>query len=514
MNSKQMRVLVSGVVVLGWWVNSHGAFAQCDPIETQKLLASDGLPGDFVGVSVSISGDAAIAGAVGDDDQGVNSGSAYIFEQAGNVWAQTAKLMASDGVANDYFGQSVGISGHVAIVGAYRNDDLGPDSGSAYVFEKVAGVWTEVAKFTPADGAADDWFGYSVAASGSTAFVGARYDDDRGANSGSVYVFEKVGGVWGQVAKLTASDGAAGDHFGVTVSLAADRAIVGAVGDGSFSGSAYVFDKVGGAWTQSAKLTAADGAADDWFGISVSLRGDVAVVGAYYDDDRGADSGSAYVFEKSGAVWTQAAKLTASDGTAADYFGTSAAVSGDIVVVGAFGDGDRGAISGSVYVFKKVGGAWTQAAKILASDGAAGDWFGISASLYGDIAFIGARYDDDLGPDSGSAYVFDLNCGPTLRMVGPCPGRIRFIVEGATANGRVAYIYARGLGGLHVPNGNPCAGTQLGLNATAQLGGIAVADGSGVATLETNVPPGACGHVFVQSLDLESCSTSNVVPVN
>ena len=202
-----------------------------------------------------------------------------------------------------------------------------------------------------------------MSVSGDTIVVGADRDDGNESFSGSAYVFEKPVGGWAdapQTAKLTASDGAAGDYFGRSVSVSGDTIVVGAHGDGdngSFFGSAYVFKKPSGGWmdaTETAKLTASDGAAEHRFGRSVSVSGDTVVVGAYGDDDNGFRSGSAYVFEKPSGGWmdaTQTAKLTASDGASGDVFGVSVSVSGDTVVVGAYGDDDNGSASGSAYVF-------------------------------------------------------------------------------------------------------------------------------------------------------------------
>jgi hypothetical protein len=232
-------------------------------------------------------------------------------------------------------------------------------------------------KLTAGDGAAYDAFGGSVAINGDTAIVGACYDDV-GANSdqGSAYVFVRSGTAWTQQAQLTAGDGAAGDHFGKSVAISGDTAIVGAddadVGANIDQGSAYVFVRSGTAWTQQAQLTAGDGAAGDLFGASVAISGDTAIVGAY-DDDVGAnsDQGSAYVFVRSGTTWTQQAQLTAGDGAAGDAFGKSVAISGDTAIVGA-GYDDVGANSdqGSAYVFVRSGTAWSQQAKLTAGDGA------------------------------------------------------------------------------------------------------------------------------------------------
>ena len=282
-----------------------------DPfIQQVKLTASDGATNDYFGVSVSVSGDTIVVGAESDDDNGHHSGSAYVFVMPNGGWAdmtETAKLTASDGAANDNFGESVSVSGDTIVAGAYGDDDNGSLSGSAYVFVRPSGGWseaTQTAKLTASDGTADDHFGISVSMSGDTIVVGASNTYD-GTATGSAYVFEKPSGGWSdttQTAKLTASDGAAEDNFGWSVSVSGDTIVVGAVDDddnGDGSGSAYVFEKPSGGWsdaTQTAKLADIDGAADDDFGWSVSVSGDTIVVGAPYDDDNGTSSGSAHVY--------------------------------------------------------------------------------------------------------------------------------------------------------------------------------------------------------------------------
>ena len=221
-------------------------------------------------------------------------------------------------------------------------------------------IAAEQAKLTAGDAAAGDRFGRSLSVSGDTAVVGAHLDDDAGSSSGSAYIFERDqggGGNWGQAAKLAAIDAAAGDQFGFSVSVSGDTAVVGAVFDddaGSGSGSAYIFERSGTVWTEQAKLTASDAAAFDQFGRSVSVSGDTAVVGAVFDDDNGTNSGLAYVFVRDAAgVWSQQAKLPASDGAAFDNFGSAVSVSGNTAVVGALNDGDAGSSSGSAYIFER-----------------------------------------------------------------------------------------------------------------------------------------------------------------
>jgi len=216
--------------------------------------------------------------------------------------------------------------------------------------------WTEIQKLLPSDGAASDYFGYSVSLDGDTALIGAYYDDDNGAQSGSAYVFTRSGTTWAQQAKLLASDGAAIDYFGYSVSLSGDTALIGADGDddnGVDSGSAYVFTRTGTTWAQQAKLLASDGAVYDSFGWSVSLSGDTALIGTPFDDDNGNSSGSAYVFTRIGTSWIQSAKLLAADGAAADRFGWRVSLSGNTALFGVRWDEDNGVNSGSAYMFTK-----------------------------------------------------------------------------------------------------------------------------------------------------------------
>jgi hypothetical protein len=375
--------------------------------EKQKLLAADGASDDSFGYSVALESDTILIGAP-EGPNGHDPGSVYVFTRTGTTWTQQAKLLASDGASDDSFGVGVALSGDTALIGAFWDDDNGTDSGSAYVFTRTGTTWTQQAKLLTSDGAAGDWFGWVVSLDGDTALIGAPQDDDNGTDSGSAYVFTRTGTTWTQQQKLKASDGAAGDRFSdYAVALDGNTALIGADYDddnGTDSGSAYVFTRTGTTWTQQAKLLASDGAAGDNFGCFVSLYGDTALIGACAFDFSG--SGSAYVFTRTGTTWTQEAKLLASDGAAGDWFGTCVSLDGDTALIGSVLDDDNGGNSGSAYVFTRTGTTWTQEAKLLASDGAANDQLGCWVSLDGDTALIGAPFDDDNGKDSGSAYVF------------------------------------------------------------------------------------------------------------
>ncbi|MEK6675279.1 MAG: hypothetical protein AABZ47_06440, partial [Planctomycetota bacterium] len=404
--------------------------------ESAKLLAMDGAAFDGFGITVSVSGDTAVVGAYADDGAGSDSGSAYVFRRSGSSWVQEQKLLPSVAAAGDWFGYRVSVSGDVSIVGAPNTDDIPPNSGAAYVFrfdpsQSICGAWwCEEQKLTALDAAAGDGFGSFVSVSGDVAVVGA--PGSFGGN-GAAYVFRWNGASWEQEQKLIASDGASIDQFGAYLSVSGDVALVGAYWDddnGTDSGSAYVFRWHPGDppnWSQEQKLLGSDGAAGDEFGNSVSISGNVAVVGANVDDDNGTHSGSAYVFRWNGSSWVQEQKLVAWDGVVGDEFGHAVSVSGDVAVVGANGRDDNGPQSGSAYVFRWNPGApgpWVQELKLIPSDGDSGAFFGSAVSVFGGVAGVGAFGGDDNGPDSGSAYVFNLVCDPGYYgpMCAECPG--------------------------------------------------------------------------------------------
>ena len=371
--------------------------------QLSKLVASDGDASDNFGISVAVSGDGTtvVVGARYDDTiAGTDSGSVYIYKYNGTDWDET-KLVASDGAANANFGFSVDVSsdGNTVVVGAYADDDNGPDSGSAYIYKYDGNDWNET-KLVASDGAANDWFGISVAVSsdGTTVVVGAIYDDTiTGTNSGSAYIYKYDGANWNET-KIVASDGAENDNFGNSVAISGDgnTLVVGARFDDG-KGSAYIYKYDGTGWDET-KLVS-DGASEDYFGYSVAVSSDgtTAVVGAIYDDTiTGTNSGSAYIYKYDGANWNET-KIVASDGAANYNCGTGVAVSGDgtTVVVGAYG-------ANSAYIYKYNGTNYNET-KLVASD-----YFGYSVaiSLDSTTIVVGAFGDDDKGTDSGSVYIF------------------------------------------------------------------------------------------------------------
>ncbi|MFO0547016.1 MAG: hypothetical protein U0271_01445 [Polyangiaceae bacterium] len=384
-----------------------------DPVWTQvaKLTASDGAPTDGFGAVVGLSGDSIIIGAGLKNVVGGASGAAYAFVRNGDVWTEEARLLPDNPSFGDFFGYSVGLSGDTAVIGAYRKDTTVAGSGEAFVFRRSAGVWTQEAALIPSDVQQVSSFGTWSAIDGDTVAVGA--STATADPFGAAYVFVRSGNTWTEQAKLMASTPEVDDFYGL-VALNGDTLLVSAqrhdVPGQVDAGVVYVFVRSGSTWSQQAELVASDGLANDWFGVSLALDGDTAVVGAMSNDELATDCGAAYVFVRNGTTWTQEAKLLPSDGQATDRFGRSVALSGDTLIVGAINQDQLGANAGAAYVFVRNGTTWTEETKLLAADGAAGDLFGAKVSMDGRTAVIGAFHADTAaGADAGAAYVFDVH---------------------------------------------------------------------------------------------------------
>lgn len=376
--------------------------------ETRKLTASNGRSGDLFGISVAISGETAVVRTLADSGRGT----AYIFarRQGGTEgWGEVKRLVAVDAIVPEQTNMSVAISGNTVVIG-HDLDNAG--KGLVYIYDRNKGGannWGEVKRLSASDGAANDNFGIAVGISGDTVVVGARSDDFV---RGSAYIYDRNrGGTdnWGEVKKLIASDGARGDQFGLSVGIAGNTVVVGAPGGNGFRGSTYVYERNTNGienWGEARKLTAPDAAVNDLFGSSVGISSDTVVVGAFGDD---VSKGSAHIYQrnKGGAGnWGFVKKLSASDGVAVDLFGFSVGISVDRVVVGAVRDDSQ---RGSAYVFERgMGGTdnWGEVQKLTASDGVGDDNFGISVGIDGDSVIVGANGDDSL---KGSAYVFSAN---------------------------------------------------------------------------------------------------------
>lgn len=342
--------------------------------------------GDYFGYSVAVDGDTAVIGAINDN---ATSGAAYVYTRTGTAWSLQQELTAADGAANDEFGYAVAISGNTALIGAAVKND---GQGYVYAFTRSGTVWAQSQEFTePGAGAPDDCFGCSLALSGTTALVGA---DGANGNVGAAFVYTNSGGTW--VAQGQGFLGAnVGDFFGFSVALgpAGDTAVVGAFGTASEAGSAYVFTRTGATWSQQTVLAAGDPHAGDRFGYSVAAGSGAALVGAYASGTAGA----AYAFTQSGTAWSQSSKLVPADPTGADSFGASVALSGTTAIVGAYQHGGS-AGPGAAYVYT----GFSSPPQELFARGA-GEYFGYAVALSGTTAVVGAI---GASNDEGNAYLF------------------------------------------------------------------------------------------------------------
>jgi len=321
---------------------------------------------EVFGVSMATDGDTLVVGAQFADRKGDDSGLAYVFERTGEQWHPATVLSASDAAAGDQFGLTVSVSGGTIAVGARLVDSGGRDAGATYVFARRGGTWQQIEKLMASDARAGDLFG-RVSVDRNTMLVTADLNDDRGVNAGKAYALENRNGTWVEVGTILPSDGNGGDEFGVSVALANETAVFGAAGSkarGADSGAAYLFERQDGRWAQMTRLTPDDGAPGQMFGFAVAASRDTIVAGAPNHSGNGKRAGAAYVFERRGDEWRQAAKLVPSDAAPEMWFGNTVAVSGDRIVVGMLLIGQV-KHTGAAYVFERRQGSWVETARLL-----------------------------------------------------------------------------------------------------------------------------------------------------
>ncbi|MCK5772144.1 MAG: hypothetical protein KAH28_17415, partial [Algiphilus sp.] len=355
------------------------------------LKASNAGSGDNFGYAVAVSGDTLVVGAYGEDssasggesDNSVHdAGAAYVFVRSGTTWTQEAYLKASSTDISDIFGFSVAIDGDTLVVGAHRedssasggeSDNSATDSGAAYIFTRSGTAWTQEAILKASNAETDDDFSYTaVSIDGDSVVVGAPHEDSSASggesdnsalNAGAVYVFTRSGTTWTQEAYLKASNAEAADYFGYSVAISGDSVVAGANSEDSSTsggesdnsvnnaGAAYIFTRSGttGVWTQQAYLKASNADAGDYFGYSVAISGDNAIIGAINEDssasggesdNSASNAGAAYLFTRSGTigVWTQQAYLKASNAGSGDNFSYPVVIDGNSLVMGAEGE--------------------------------------------------------------------------------------------------------------------------------------------------------------------------------
>ncbi len=379
-------------------------------------------PGDRFGISVAISGTRVVVGADFDDTGASNAGSAYVYDlSSGTPTVPVATLNNPGPAVDDNFGYSVAISGTRVVVGALLDDTGANDAGSAYVYDLSSGTPTvPVVTLNNPSPAADDRFGISVAISGMRVVVGAYLDNTGAFRAGSAYVYDLSSGTpTVPVTTLNNPGPASEDFFGLSVAISGTRVVVGAYQDdtgASDAGSAYVYDLTSGTPTVPvATLNNPGPAVSDNFGVSVAISGTRVVVGAWQDDTGASDAGNAYVYDLSSGTPTVPV-VTLNNLSLGGSFGTSVAISATLMVVGASQDDTGATNAGSAYVYDLSSGTPTVPVATLNNPSpAASDGFGGSVAISGTRVVVGAPYDDTGASAAGITYVYDLSSGtPTV----------------------------------------------------------------------------------------------------
>ncbi len=300
---------------------------------------------EILGLSVSLFGDQAMVGAT---SSYTNSGSVYVFDLINGEWLQSSRITSDEPDFSGSFGRSIDLNNNRAIIGDSSDSEFATKSGAAYIYELVDGNWTKIIKFKPNNPSIDSKFGSSVSISGDRVLIGAKGDA-----AGSAYIYDLIEDEWIESKKLMANEIFYDGNFGVSVSLDGDVALIGAnqdIENGYHSGSAFIFEMIDNDWAETGKLVASDGAADDTFGVTVSLSNNVALIGSSGKFNSIA-TGSGYIFSKTDDKWIEKIKLNASDKTSGDEFGYAVSLSGNNVLIGSYRDDDRGSDSGSAYIY-------------------------------------------------------------------------------------------------------------------------------------------------------------------
>jgi len=399
-NTFKILVLVFFLTLLPSFPGWAGFF-----IEDQKFIGQTTVTDDQFGFNVAVTNNAGrlIASA---PVAGSNNGAAYIFENINGSWVETQELVASDNVADDFFGASITIDGDVAVVGATGETGL---IGAAYVFRFNGSNWVEEAKLTGSDAVSGAQFGSSMKLQGNTLVVGAQ--NCCSSLQGAAYIFEYDGFNWVETTKIVADNGQFGNRFGVSVDLKDDVILVGANRQNAGaqnSGTTYVYERGGNGWFLRQRITPSDPAFNKNFGSAVAIGDDEIVISAPNDGSASNGSnGAAYVFERNGGVfWSEVDKITASDAATAARFGgfnQGISIDGDMMIISSLEDPAIVQRGGAAYIFKRTGSGWNEIRKFTASDVGLNWSFTRSVALQNNTVLAGAIGADDF---TGAVYAF------------------------------------------------------------------------------------------------------------
>lgn len=384
------------------------------PIGTQKvnekrrLLPSDGGANHEFGSSVAIQGLYAAVGTPGHSGNGLYSGAVYIFKKEGTQWIEKQKLTPSDATEHLSFGSDLAFYENSLIIGAQGNMyEL--VMGGAYIFTFDGTWWQEDQRLVATQVHLSDGYGSKVAIYDQFALVSAPLADTAELDAGAVYVFKNLGSGWVEQNMILASDPAVDDAFGSAIDIHGDHVVITALYDDGTAvdgGSLYIFNYNGAVFNEVTEIEPSNVQDNLSFGLDVSILDNRIIVGALYDNANGMHAGAAYLFEYNGMTWKEQAILLPGDGHANMWFGGSVYLFGDCAIVGASADDDLGIQSGSAYLFQRVGDHWIEVNKLLPSAGDLTDRFGFSVAGDASNIIIGAYWDNQQGTMSGSAFIF------------------------------------------------------------------------------------------------------------
>jgi hypothetical protein len=376
--------------------------------EKRRLLSSDGGANHEFGSSVAIQGLYAAVGTPGHSGNGLYSGAVYIFKKEGTQWIEKQKLTPSDATEHMNFGSDLAFYENFLIIGAHGNM-YEQVMGGAYIFTFDGTWWQEDQRLFTTHVHLSDGYGSKVAIYDQFALVSAPLADTAELDAGAVYVFKNLGSGWVEQNMILASDPAVDDAFGSAVDICEDYVAITALYDDGLAtdgGSLYIFKYNGPVFNEVTEIEPSNAHDNQTFGIDVSIRSNRIIVGALYDNTNGVQAGAAYIFEYNGTTWKEQAMLLPGDSHANMWFGGSVYLFGDCAIVGASADDDLGIQSGSAYLFQRVGDHWVEVNKLLPNGGNLTDRFGFSVAGDTSNIIIGAYWDDQQGAMSGSAFIF------------------------------------------------------------------------------------------------------------
>lgn len=371
-------------------------------VERARLAGPDATGDDRFGTEMAVSGETLAVTAP--EHGSARMGAVYVYVRTEEGWNLQAKI---DPPKARPFARAVALDGETLLVGGLEDRAAtgGIDAGLAFIFKRQGGSWAQSAELIPADAQSVHRTGNAVAIRGDTAVVAARDDEEAGQYAGAVYIFQRVGGGWNQVQKLTASQPEPNAQFGNSIAFDGERLAVAAMLENGLRGAAYVFKREGNTWMHQQRIVAPDPAGGAIFGRSIALEGRTLVVGRTDDHEAGPSAGAAFIFTEQADGWRFLQKLAGSDTKGFDQFGTALALSGGRILVGApsasFNDMPT---AGAAYLFERKGLGWAEAQRLSANDPATFSGFGWEVTLDNNFAGIGSIFHES---GKGVAYLFE-----------------------------------------------------------------------------------------------------------